>query len=115
LFFAKIERLIDHKETIHIKLARGKKTRNTIFRLAVEKYKKTLSKEARNKCQTMPTKFPAISNMTLRLTVPSKGNSKKTKRKLKKQMETKALMSSELINSKHVNNVTKETIKPTNT
>jgi len=61
----------------------------------------------------MPTTFPAKSNMILRLIAPSKGNNKKTKRKLKKQIEIKADMLSVWINSKHANSVINETIRPT--
>jgi len=99
LFFAKTDKLMDHRETIHIKLERGEKIRNIIFRLPVEKYKKTFSKMRIKKCHTMPMMFPVRSNMILRLIVPSKGNNKKTKRKLKKQMETKAAMSNARNNS----------------
>ncbi|HER54524.1 MAG TPA: hypothetical protein ENO13_01340, partial [Candidatus Bathyarchaeota archaeon] len=100
---------MDHKETIHIKLARGEKTKNTILRLGAVKYTNTFSKARIKKCQTTPTTFPARSNTILWLMAPCKGKSKKTKRKLKKHMETKAVMSSVLINSKHVSNAAKDT------
>jgi hypothetical protein len=109
------DKLIDHNDTIHIKLARGEKIKNTILRLAVVKYTNMFSKDIIKKCHTTPTTFPARSNMILRLMAPCKGNNKKTKRKLKKQMETKAVVSSAPINSKHPNNVAKETINPTKT
>jgi hypothetical protein len=107
------DKLMDHNETIHIKLARGEKTKNTIFRLVDVKYTNTFSKKMIKKCHTMPTAFPATSNMILRLMAPCKGKSKKTKRKLKKPIETKAVKSSLPNNSKHVSNVVKETIEPT--
>jgi hypothetical protein len=106
---------MDHNETIHIKLARGEKIKNTILRFVVVKYTKVFSKAIMKKCHTIPIIFPAMSNMILRLMAPCKGNNKKTKRKLKKQMETKAVVSIALINSRQQSNVAKETIDPTKT